>query len=177
MPVCARLGESVAECNKRYGDPVFSHTKDKLSFRTYNFSGRKIRVLFFDGKSAIEQITEGPEIVFMQDLANEATQKSIRFVRGLLGQAYGFTEKELEGLANLRRTSPDEAQANIQNETTIVNYSMQADEDQGSAKFVTLIMSKPVIAEHGKTMGFGQFMSDCVALELKKDEVNDAEGF
>ena len=172
----ARLGENSEECGKRYGKPTFKNEGSDLIYRTYKFSGKKIRVLFLKDKSIIEMVITGPEAVYSQQQITEIGAESMKFLRGLLSKAYGFTEEQLQGLANMKRLSREEAESSIQNESTQVGYSIETDPAQTTVKLTATIMDIKSVAAN-RALGLGKFMGDSAGLELKQDEAKEAGGF
>lgn len=172
----ARLGENAEECEKRYGKPIFKNAGGALSYATYKFSGKKIRVLFVKDKSTIEMIITGPEPIYSQEQAAEIGGESMRFLRGLLSKAYGFTEEQLQGLANVRRKSIEEAESSIQNESTQVGYSIESNQAQTTIKLTATIMDIKLVKEN-KELGLGKFMGDSAGLEFKAEEAKESGGF
>ena len=172
----ARLGGTTQQCDQRYGERLFKHKNGDLSYGMYNFSGKKIRVLFLDDKSVLEMIATGPEAIYSQEQGAEIGAASMKFMRGLLAQAYGFTDDQLQGLANMQRASMEEAKSAIENKTTRVSYSIKSDQAQSTVKITATIVDIKA-AERSKELGFGNFMGESVTLELKKSEANDADGF
>lgn len=172
----ARLGENSEECSKRYGKPTFKNEGGDLIYRTYKFSGKKIRVLFLKDKSIIEMIITGPESVYTQQQVTEIAAENMRFLRGLLSKAYGFTEEQLQGLANMKRLSMEEAESTIQNESAHVGYSMETDQAQTTVKLTATIMDVKAVKEN-RDLGLGKFMGDSAGLEIKQDESKESGGF
>ncbi|MEO5712913.1 MAG: hypothetical protein ABIT37_05435 [Luteolibacter sp.] len=172
----ARLGENAQECEKRYGKPIFKNADGPLSYSTYKFSGKKIRVLFVKDKSTIEMIITGPEAIYSQEQAAEIGGESMRFLRGLLSKAYGFTEEQLQGLANVRRKSIEEAESSIQNESTQVGYSIESNQAQTTIKLTATLMDIKLVKEN-VGLGLGKFMGDSAGIEYKAEEAKDSGGF
>lgn len=121
-------------------------------------------------------IITGPETVYTQQQITEIGAESMRFLRGLLSKAYGFTEEQLQGLANVKRLSAEEAESTIQNESAHVGYSIETDQAQTSVKLTATIMDIKSVTEN-RSLGLGKFMGDSAGLELKKDEAKESGGF
>jgi hypothetical protein len=172
----ARLGETTDQSDKRYGERLFKHNNGDLSYGLYSFSGKKIRVLFLKGKSILEMIVIGPDTVYSRNQAAEIGADSMKFVRGLLAQAYGFNEGQLLDLAKIKQISREEAVSGIENKSTRVIYSIQSDESQSTVKITVTIVDIEAF-KRGEDLGFANFMGESVTLELKQAEVEGAEGF
>ena len=137
----ARLNESISECNTRYGEPLCNYDKGGLSFRTYDFSGKLIKVYFSHNKSFLEMIVIGPKRAYSNQDASKFGGACMMFVSGLLTTAYDFSDSQVKGLANMQRVSQLEAKSMIENGSTRVTFGVETNPNQNSMKATAIIVN------------------------------------
>ena len=102
----ARIGESLEQCDARYGKVTFKNAERDFEYRSYLVSGKTVRVVFFRGESLMELIESGPYTKFA---IKDHAQESIQFFMGLLSSAYEFTDEQIQTLGNIKQTTRTEA--------------------------------------------------------------------
>jgi hypothetical protein len=106
LPAHARLGETVAEIDKRYGSRIATNHIDDLVIYTYHFKEYSVAVTFLDSKSVFEKITALPPR-YLSDEECESLFKNV----GREGQWTKVPESDPNNLKTLWVRSEDNTSA------------------------------------------------------------------
>ncbi len=170
----ARLKENLDQCDSRYGKPIYQHSQDDMEYRSYKLSGRRIQVVFHKKVSAMEMITTELESVYSEEQVSKFGAESIKFIRGLLSSAYGFSEEQLVDLTKFRRKSAEVTSSMATNGSIRAGCSIESNQEQTSAKVVATLIDTGAAKEIRRIIDFG---ANAVVLEAKGNETKAAEGF
>ena len=109
----ARIGESLEQCEERYGKAQFQNPKGDYEYRSYNLNGKRIQIVFYKAISTQEIMTIGPKQLFETEQIRKFISDGNEFIRGLLKTAYGYSDEELEKLNPLKRVNQRKFQSGV----------------------------------------------------------------
>jgi hypothetical protein len=168
----ARLRESPAQCDLRYGAPLFQNVSGDLEYCSYSFSGRNVTVGFYKSASLIETFDSGRGADLSDEQRARMEAKMMAFFRGLLATAYGFTEGQLQGLDKLQRAAGI-SRATVMNGDVSATYLIQTAPDQKSCT-ISGSVSEPKAIAAAKNMSF--FLAESAGLAFKHRKAEKAKG-
>lgn len=171
----ARVGETPAQCDERYGKPTFAQKKGDLESRFYLLSGKKIQVTFQASEAVIEVISVGPQRILGHKQAEQFSSEMGGFYLGLLSGAYGFTDAQLAALANMKRVAHNKMNSGtVDNGKLRGGCSFITSDDQSTIKFFAVIAKYPDSFDSTRVM---DFQDEARVLEGKQREKDRASGF
>jgi hypothetical protein len=142
----ARIGESIEQCDARYGQPTFTHQDRDLASRFYRFNNKRIRVTFVSGSSVLENIVDGPAVISGTVGVKQFTARSIQFFRGLLSSAYNFSDEQTSELGNLHQKTPLLVRSgNLKNGNIGALCSFDWDANQTSIVFTGMVADHSIM--------------------------------
>lgn len=141
-PLAARVGESLDECDKRYGKATFQHDNEDWSFRTYRFEGKTIKVFLYQKRSFYERLILDPVQIRSKSDVATAADESLTFFKAFLTAAYQFSDEQLQTAAKIRQTKPNVAEGAAETATIRAEYLINSDEAQRSITFTVNVVDK-----------------------------------
>lgn len=171
----ARVGETNEECDARYGDSIFSHQEGDKEYRSYNFKGKRIQVVFLKSRSTMEVVLIGPQRIRGVKQATSFSVDSVTFFRGLLSDAYNFTEAQIKELNPVNQITENRATSSRATNGEIrSSFSIKTSDLQDSIQFQGVILK---IVEDLILQSINDFYVKASILEGSQQEKTKASGF
>lgn len=170
-PLHALVGETIKECDERYGETKFSHTKGHFELRTYAYKGKRVDSTFHKGVCVFERVIVGPGPV--KD-ARKFGEDAMRFLRNHLTKIYGFTEAQLDGLMPLKDTSPQSTMTGTVENGDLRAAGILTVNEDGSRAHFTVVTSKATTAVSEDAIA--DFQAECTEKEIKERAASRAGG-
>lgn len=171
----ARIGETPDQCNNRYGEPTFTHQKGDKEYRSYHFNEKRVHVVFYKSESVMECIIIGPKRNLGERQAVSFSTDAVEFFRGLLSEAYHFTEVQKQELAPMRRTERNTTSSGRANNGSLrALYSIAVSDREETLTFQGFVAK---VLSDVSLETLTDFYGSSGQLEMKSQEKAKAKGF
>ena len=122
----ARLGENIAETDKRYGKPKFTHTEGNMAYRNYTFKEKDIEVIFSDDEAVFEFINFGPYEIYDGSQAQQIGAQNGEFILAIMTAAYEWPEEKVAELLTNLGMQGQEMASQLEHEGVTAKYYINA---------------------------------------------------
>lgn len=106
----ARLGDSPAQCDERYGKAAFTNTDENMEYRYYSSKTQGRGVVFLHSKSVIEVISYSMQSAVNENTLEDFTSMSVGYFNDQLSTVYSFTDEQIKALMPLQKQNVEDRQ-------------------------------------------------------------------
>ena len=172
----ARVGETIDQCDARYGNVIFKLQKGDFNYRTYLSQNKKIKCIFKDKISAWEIIDIGPLRIPRNQFAGFMAKEALPFYRGILQNAYGLSREETDKLGlELQQLGEDAMDQTIVTDKLKASFEvrlLQKSDFYLEGKFRLHVIAMKELGDP-----LADFMAEAMMAEIRAGDIQRANGF